>query len=256
VAAAPTRLTGTRCCANFSRMIRCSNTPARSSLMTMLALAAVMSPAGAQPASAVSDAAKDLVGAWEISNADRDKRCAVTFSLDPVASGFKLELDTACGTAFPPLKDVVVWKLGPNDAVWLVDAKGAAVLQFTEVESGMYEGERKGEGLFFMQTQAAVKAETRSADQLFGEWKLLRELDQPLCTLTLSNASDGSDKYKLIVKQGCAAAITGFGLTTWRLDRDQLLLSGRDGTWRFSESDPNTWERMPLSTDPLLLMRP
>jgi hypothetical protein len=129
------------------------------------------------------------------------------------------------------------------------------VLEFTEVESGMYEGERKGEGLFFMQSQAAVKA-ARTADQLFGDWRLLRELDQPLCTLTLSNAQESADSYKLLVKAGCDGAIAGFGLTTWRLDRDQLLLTGRDGTWRFTESDPTTWERMPLSTDPLLLMRP
>jgi hypothetical protein len=226
------------------------------SLLTLLTLGLALSLGRAQPAPSVSDAANNLIGAWEISNADRDKRCAVTFSIDAAPGGFKLEFDPTCGSAFPQLKDVVVWKLGPNDAVSLVDANGTAVLEFNEVESGMYEGERKGEGLFFMQTQAAVKAETRSADQLFGDWKLLRELDQPLCTLTLSNASDGAEKYKLIVKQGCDAAIADFGLATWRLDRDQLLLTGREGTWRFSESDPATWERMPLSTDPLLLMRP
>jgi hypothetical protein len=226
------------------------------SLLTLLTLVFAVSFGHAQPTPSVSDAAKDLVGAWEISNADRDKRCAVTFSIDPAPGGFRLEFDPACGSAFPPLKDVVVWKLGPNDAVWLVDLKGAAVIEFTEVESGMYEGERKGEGLFFMQTQAAVKAETHSADQLFGDWKLLRELGQPLCTLTLSSTLEGEDKYKLIVKQGCDTAIANFGLTTWRLDRDQLLLTGSGGTWRFTESDPTTWERMPLSTDPLLLMRP
>jgi hypothetical protein len=233
-----------------------SNTRWRLSLMSMLALAAGLSLVHAQTATPLSDAAKDLVGAWEISNAERDKRCPVTFSVDAAPGGFKLELDTACGSTFPQLKDVVIWKLGPNDAVRLVDSKGVVVLEFTEVESGMYEGERKGEGLFFMQSQAAVKAETRTADQLFGDWRLLRELDQPLCTLTLSNAQEGADRYKVLVKAGCDGAIAGFGLTTWRLDRDQLLLTGRDGTWRFTESDPATWERMPLSTDPLLLMRP
>jgi hypothetical protein len=221
----------------------------------MLAFAAAVSRGHAQPAPPVSDAARELVGAWEISNADRDRRCAVTFSVNPAPGGLKLEFDPACGNAFPALKDVVVWKLGPNDAVWLVNSKGAAVLEFNEVESGMYEGERKGEGLFFMQSQAALKAEMRTADQLFGDWKVLRELNKPLCTLTLSDASDGSDKYKLVVKQGCDASIAGFGLTTWQLDRDQLVFTGRGGTWRFAESDPTTWERMPLSTDPLLLMR-
>jgi hypothetical protein len=227
----------------------------RLSLLATLALAAAM-PSRAQTAPPASETARELVGAWEISNADRDKRCAVTFSIEPAPGGLKLELDPACATAFPPLKEVVVWKLGPSDAVWLVDAKGAAVLEFNEVESGMYEGERKGEGLYFMQTQTALKAETPTADQLFGDWKILRELEKPLCTLTLSNTPDGNDKYKLVVKRGCDASIADFGLTTWQLDRDQLVLAGRSGTWRFSESDPATWERMPLSTDPLLLMRP
>ena len=40
-------------------------------------------------------------------------------------------------------------------------------------------------------------------------------------------------------------AIVGLGLSTWRLDLDELLLIGRGGTWRFSESDPTTWERIP-----------
>ena len=115
-----------------------------------------------------SEAAKDMVGAWEISNAARDKTCPLNFLLDAITGGFKLELDEACGTAFPSLKDVTVWAMGPNDAVRLFNSKGAIVLDFTEVESHMYEAERKGEGLFFMRTQAAIKAATVSPEQVFG----------------------------------------------------------------------------------------
>ena len=202
-----------------------------------------------------SDAAKGMVGAWEISNAARDKTCPLNFQLDAVTGGFKLELDEACGTAFPSLKDVTVWGMGPNDAVRLFNSKGAIVLDFTEVESHMYEAERKGEGLFFMRTQAAIKAATVSPEQVFGEWTLLREFEKPLCKLTLSNASAGGDSYKITVKPGCDASVAGLALSTWRLDPDGLLLSGSGGTWRFSESDPATWERIPASTDPLVLMR-
>jgi hypothetical protein len=201
----------------------------------------------------VTDAAKDLVGSWEISNSDRDKRCGITFSLDPAQGGFKLELEPECGIA--QLKEVVAWAMGPNDVLRLLDPKAVAVLEFTEVESGMYEGERKGEGLYFMQTQAALKAEIRTAEQMFGDWRILRELDKPLCTITLSNASGGGETYKVVVKPGCDAAIAGAGFATWRLDRDQLVLAGRSTNWRFSESDPTTWERVPLSTDPMLLMK-
>jgi hypothetical protein len=211
--------------------------------------------AGSAAAQAPSDAAKAMVGAWEISNAARDKTCPLTFSLDPSGGGFKLELDGACGAAFPSLKAIVSWVMGPNDNVRLMDARGTVVLDFAEVESHMYEAERRGEGLYFMRTQAAIKAATVSPDQLFGEWTLLQELEKPLCKLTLSNAAAGEQTFRINVRPGCAAPIAGLGLTTWRLDRDELILVGRGATWRFLESDSKTWERIPPSTDPMVLMR-
>ena len=63
------------------------------------------------------------------------------------------------------------------------------------------------------------------------------------------------DNYRIVVKPGCAAPIANFGLATWRLEGGELLLTGRAGAWRFSESDATIWERIPPSTDPLLLMR-
>jgi hypothetical protein len=65
---------------------------------------------------------------------------------------------------------------------------------------------------------AAIKAQTRSAEELFGEWKILREADKTLCTLMLSKDMSGADTYKLIVLPGCDPEIAAFGLTTWRLD--------------------------------------
>jgi Protease inhibitor Inh len=202
-----------------------------------------------------TDAAKEMVGGWEISNAARDKTCPVAFKLDPGAGGYKLELDEACGAAFPALKDVVVWTLGPNDNVRLLNSKGAIVLDFQEVESHMYEAERKGEGLFFMRTQDAIREATVTPERIFGEWTLFREFEKPLCKLTLSNAPAGGESYKITVKPGCDASVAGIGLSTWRLDADGLLLSGTGGNWRFSESDATSWERIPASTDPLVLMR-
>jgi hypothetical protein len=206
-------------------------------------------------APAPTDAAKAMVGGWEISNAARDKTCPLAFTLDPAGTGFKADLEAGCGTAFPSLKDIGAWTIGPNDSVRLFDSKGALVLDFTEVESQMYEAERKGEGLFFMRTQAAIKAATVTAEQVFGEWTLLQEFEKPLCRLTLSNAAAGDESYRITVKPGCTAAIAGLGLSTWRLESNELRLIGRAGTWRFSESDAKTWERIPPSTDPMLLMR-
>ena len=221
----------------------------------MMAFASTgLCPAGAQ-APEPSDAAKEMVGAWEISNAPRDKTCPVTFRLDPAGGGYKLELDEACGTAFPLAQGRYLVGDGAERWVRLFDSKGAIILDFMEVESHMYEAERKGEGLFFMRTQAAIKAATVSPEQIFGEWTLFREFEKPLCKLTLSNASAGGDSYKVVVKPGCDAAVAGVGLTTWRLDANGLLLSGNGGRWRFSESDATSWERIPASTDPMVLMR-
>src|SRR3954465_1794424 len=61
-----------------------------------------------------SDAAKDMAGAWEISNAARDKTCPLNFQLDAVTGGFKLELDEACGTAFPSPKEGTARASGPK----------------------------------------------------------------------------------------------------------------------------------------------
>lgn len=249
MATAKVRLTEAFCRASLENMTLFK-------ILVAIALLVSASVVRAQPAPPVSDAARELVGAWEISNSDRDKRCAVTFSVNPAPGGFKLEFDPECGTSIPPLKDVVVWALGPKDVLRLLDAKNVSVLEFNEVEHGLYEGERPGEGLYFMQPQAALKAEIRAPEQIFGDWKILRELDKPLCTLSLSNAAGGGNAtYKIVVKPGCNAAIAAFGFATWRLDGDQLVLTGRTGNWRFTESDPTTWERVPLSTDPLLLMK-
>src|SRR4051812_23408705 len=111
---------------------------------TLVVFAAlVAAPARAQTP-AVSDAAKEIVGSWEISNSDRDRRCPVTFSVDPAPGGFKIDLDSAC--TIVPLKDVVAWGLGPKDMLRLFDANKSILFEFAEVESGMFESERKGEG--------------------------------------------------------------------------------------------------------------
>ncbi len=71
---------------------------------------------------------------------------------------------------------------------------------------------------------------------MVGDWYFLREADKPLCRLTLSGDKGEDDVYRMVVKPGCDKPIAAFGLATWRLDRDQLVLTGSGGTWRFSES--------------------
>jgi hypothetical protein len=224
----------------------------------LILLAVVFAAGGAQtqPAPSVSEAAKDMVGGWELSNADHDRRCTVTFSTDAAPGGFKLVLDQGCAAVFPMFKDVTIWNIAPNGPLRLLDAKGNPALEMSEVESGIFEGERRGEGLYFMQPQGAATIPVRTPEQMFGDWNFLREIDKPLCGLTLSRTPGTAGDFKLIVKPGCDAAIVNFALSTWRIEGDQLVFTGRGGSWRFVESDTNIWERIPPSTNPLLMLKP
>jgi len=228
----------------------------RLSSIALAAFAAISAGTSALHAEA-SDAVKALIGSWEISNADRDKTCAITFKADAAFGGFKLDLDKGCTPNLPMMKDVAAWKIGSADEVQLLDARGRTLIEFTEVESGMYETERPGEGVFFMQTPSAVGPPARTAADVAGDWAVVRGGAKPICTLTLLNTATPLDDLMLKVNPGCDAFITRFGPTTWQMDRGELLLKSPRGlTWRFEEGDNNTWQRVPETADPVMLIRP
>jgi len=203
-----------------------------------------------------SDAVNAMLGTWEISNADRDRTCSVTFKADAAGGAFKLELDKTCATNLPMMKDVALWKVGSDDSVQLLDAKGRTLVEFTEVENGMYNTERPNEGVFFLQTPGSAGPPERTADQMIGDWNIVRGTNKSICGLTLSNTPANLD-YVLIVKPGCDALVTRFGPTTWQMDHGELLLKSPRGlNWRFEEEDDNKWQRVPESPDPLMLVRP
>ena len=222
----------------------------------LLVLAASV-PAAAQ-APAPSDAAKAMVGAWEMSNADRDKTCTVNFKLTAAGTSYGLDLDKKCNDAFPAIRAIVGWTFGRNDSLVLVDAGGKPVLELLEVEAGMYEGLRPNEERYFLQNAAvAAASRDRPADDLFGDWTFVRGgTTKPICALTLANTAANADSFAINVKPGCDALITRFGPASWRMDRGQLVvLSSKGEIWRFEESDPTTWERIPRGRQPLSLVR-
>lgn len=241
------------------RLIQFNTRKIRLLVLALLALtctgsarAQVSPPSPPAAPSPLSDTAKALLGTWEISDSERERKCLVTFKADSVPGGRRLDLDPTC--AIGPLRASAAWTLGDRDMLRLVDGRGAVILELSEVENGMYEGERSGEGLYFMQSPAAAAIPPHTVAQMVGDWTFLRELDTPLCKLKLTNSAEG-ENYKLIVQPRCEAAIAGVGLTAWRLDNNELLLFGRNTTWRFGESDANVWERIPLGADALLLVR-
>ncbi len=120
-----------------------------------------------------------MIGKWEMSNADRDRTCTITFRADPAGTAFKIEMDKACAGQMPEVKDVVAWTIGGLDLVRLLDGKGKPVMEFTEVESGTYEAQRPGEGIFFMQTAAVAgepgRARSRPDGRRLGGGARLRQ---------------------------------------------------------------------------------
>jgi Protease inhibitor Inh len=213
--------------------------------------------APAQPSPAGSDAFKAVLGKWEISNADRDRVCIVTFRADQSGSVFKIDMDKTCQPQMPELKDVVAWTIGGLDLVRLMDAKGRPVMEFSEVESGTYEADRPGEGLFFMQSAAvAANAVGIAADQMAGDWNVVRSSGKSICTITLTNTAAGADSFALKLKPGCDAAVTRFGPAAWYMDRGELVLRSRGNQfWRFEANDPTNWQRVPEGRDPISLVR-
>lgn len=221
---------------------------------TVLALAALVAPACAQ--APLTDEAKTLtVGTWEFSNADRDKRCTLIFHTEAAAAGMRLEFDKGCTGLFPFVSEIVGWRFAENDFLRLLDAKGKSVLEFSEVEQQIYEAPRPGEGILFIQTSAAVGPPPKEAEQVAGDWGFVRGSGKPICTVTLVNAAAGPD-LALKLKPGCDPFIARFAPTAWQMDRGELLLKNARGqTWRFEEGDDSTWERVPETADPVLLVR-
>jgi len=202
-----------------------------------------------------SDAAKALVGTWELSNPDRDRRCQLTFKLDAAAPGRAVALAPNCATAFPDLKAIGAWTMDNADALKLVDPKGAVLLELTEVESGMYETTPRYTH-YFLQTLAA-SGKDRIPDDLFGDWAFTRGTTRPICGLTLGNTAYDADSFALVLKPGCDPLIARFAPVAWKLDRGQfVMLSAKGDAWRFEENEPNAWSRIPAMRPPLVMVKP
>ena len=225
----------------------------RRASLTIAALLALTAPAPAQNA---TDLARDMVGQWELSTAGRDKTCVVTLKNEPSPQGLKLELEKGCSAALPFAKNIVAWGVKGLDLVRLQDAKGESVIDFTEVESGIFEGRREGEGIYLLQNLAAARALSKSTDQLIGDWTMVRGSGKSICGLTLTNTEATPENFAVFLKPRCDPLVTAFAPTLWRIERGELLLQSTKGEiWRFEADDNAQWRRIPDSADPLLLTR-
>jgi hypothetical protein len=210
-------------------------------------------PASAQDAATLK---KNMIGQWELSTTERSKTCVVTMKPDATPQGLKLELEPSCATALPFTKDITAWNVKGLDIVRLQDATGEAVLDFTEVEAGILEGVRPGEGVYILQNLAAARSLAKSMDQMIGDWAMVRSNGNTICGLTLTNNDAGNDNFQVFLKPKCDPTVAAFAPTAWRLERGQIMLmSARGETWRFEADDNAQWRLVPDTADPLIMLR-
>jgi len=226
---------------------------ARFSVALVLLLAGRLSA----PAQDASTLKKDMIGQWELATTDRSKTCVVTLKGDATPQGFKLDLEPACAAALPFTKDIAAWSIkGLGDIVRLQSAGGEAVIDFTEVESGIFEGLRTNEGVYILQNLAAARSLAKSMDQMIGDWSMVRSNGQAICGLTLTNTDGGNDSFQVFLKPKCDPAVAAFNPTLWRLDHGQMtLMSAKGQIWQFEADDNAQWRRIPDSADPLIMLR-
>jgi hypothetical protein len=221
--------------------------------LTSLLVLLVVSPARSQDPSSLK---KDMIGQWELSTTDRSKTCVVTLKANPSAQGLKLELEPSCAKALPFTKEITGWNIKGLDIVRLQDATGEAVIDFTEVETGIFEGVRTNEGVYILQNLAAARSLAKSMDQMIGDWAMVRGNGTTVCGLTLTNNDAGNDNFQVFLKPKCDPAIASFAPTQWRLEHGQILLmSDRGETWHFEADDNAQWRLVPDSADPLIMLR-
>jgi hypothetical protein len=222
-------------------------------LAAVLALVACGQQARAQDAATLK---KDMIGQWELSTTERSKTCVVTLKGDTTPQGLRLELEPGCAAALPFTKDITAWSIKGLDIVRLQDAAGASVIDFTEVESGILEGLRQGEGIYILQNLAAARSLAKSMDQMIGDWSMVRGNGLAICGLTLTNTDAGGDNFQVFLKPKCDPAVTAFAPTQWRLEHGQMLLMSQSGeTWQFEADDNAQWRRVPDSANPLIMLR-
>ena len=103
----------------------------------------------------------------------------------PRKGGFKIEFDNACLEPFRLAQDVEGWAI-VNDFLRLHDARGRIVFEFTEVESGDVRGRAEGRGSLFPAEPAGRRSGRADADQMAGEWNVMRG-GKPICAVNLTS---------------------------------------------------------------------
>ena len=129
----------------------------------------------------------------------------------------------------------------------LQDAAGEPVIDFTEVESGIFEGLRRARASNPAKSRRRPSL-AKSMDQMIGDWPMVRGNGQTDCGLTLTNTEADADNFQVFLKPKCDPAVAAFAPTLWRLDRGEMILMSKSGeTWQFEADDNAQWRRVPTA---------
>jgi len=199
---------------------------------------------------------RSMAGNWEFSNADREKICTITFRETAAKVGKRVEFNPDCVKLFGFIPDIAGWQLKDNDFLRLLDADGNSILEFSEVENGIFEAPKPGEGILFIQNPSDLGAPPKTAEQLTGDWLIVNRTGKRVCGLNLSNTAVG-EEFVLRAQPPCDRIVAAFAPVTWQADRGEIVLRAANGqSWRFTESDDQKkWERVPQTATPLWMVR-
>ena len=125
-----------------------------------IAVAVFLTASSAQAQTpSINASAKAMIGPWEFSDAARSKVCTVTFSETAVKVGYKLAFAPECAALFPLVTNVTGWSYPDNDLLYLLDAQGKALVEFSEAEDGIFEAPTPGVGVLFLHNPAVGEPE-------------------------------------------------------------------------------------------------
>ena len=81
------------------------------------------------------------------------------------------------------------------------------MLEFSEVESGIFEAPKPGEGILFIQNPTDLGPAPKTAEQITGDWTIVRRTGQRVCGLTLSNTAAG-EEFVVRLQPPCDRVVT------------------------------------------------
>lgn len=130
----------------------------------VIAFVLIAAPALAQAPALppLGESAQNMLGAWELTDAQRSKSCPATFRKARTSVGYRLEFGKDCAALFPLTANVAGWVFPEGNLLRLVNAEGQTLADFSEVEDGIFEAPTPGVGVLVLQSADAAAAARKS----------------------------------------------------------------------------------------------